>query len=196
MEQSILFINDTVAPESTESHRLRPFSLFNSSSHRSIPLTMIASVGENNELGRNGDLCWHIREDLRHFKEITMGGAVIMGRKTWESLPKKPLPGRTNIVVTRSDVFDAPGALKAASIEQAVEQARGLDAFIIGGESVYRQAIPFATRLEITRILASDPEADTFFPEISPSEWILSNRSETFTSAAGLSYVFETYDRK
>lgn len=195
MEQTILFINDTVSPEGTETHRLRPFSLFNSSTHRSLPLTLIASVGENLELGKGGDLCWHIREDLRHFKELTMGGAVIMGRSTWESLPKKPLPGRKNIVITTNPDCEAPGAVTVGSIELALEGARGQEAFIIGGESVYRQAMPLATNLEITRIYASEPEADKFFPEIDPTEWALEKSSEVMETEGGLKFRYETYKR-
>lgn len=196
MEQTILFINDTVSPEGTETHRLRPFSLFNSSTHRSLPLTLIASVGENLELGKGGDLCWHIREDLRHFKELTMGGVVIMGRSTWESLPKKPLPGRKNIVITMNSDYEAPGAVTVGSLELALEEARGQEAFIIGGESVYRQAIPLATNLEITRIYASEPEADKFFPAIEPSEWVLEKSSEKMETEGGLKFRYETYKRR
>ena len=196
MEQTILFINDTVAPESTESHRLRPYSLFNSDTREKRPVTMVASVGLNNELGRDGDLCWHIPEDLRHFKELTMGGAVIMGRSTWESLPKRPLPGRTNIVVTRNPDFDAPEAIRAESIENAIQLAGNSEIFIIGGESIYRQAMPFATRLELTRIFASDPEADKFFPEISETEWKTTVSSEKIQSRNGIEFRYETVLRR
>lgn len=158
-------------------------------------IALVASVGENNELGRDGDLCWHISEDLRHFKELTTGGTVIMGRATWESLPKKPLPGRTNIVVTRSPGLIAPGALTAESPEKAVEMAAGADIFIIGGESIYRQALPFATRLEITRIFASDPKADKFFPEFEGPDWIPVYSSEKMVSGSGLVFRYETYRR-
>ena len=193
MEQTILFINDTVAPESTESHRLRPYSLFNSNTHYKRPLTMVASVGENSELGRDGDLCWHIPEDLKHFKELTMGGTVIMGRATWESLPKRPLPGRTNIVVTRNGEFDAPGAFKADSIEKAIEMAGNSDIYIIGGESIYRAALPYATRLELTRIFAADPQADKFFPPIRPEEWVLTEASEVLTAKSGTKFRYERF---
>ena len=193
MEQTILFINDTVSPEGTETHRLRPFSLFNSGTHDSVPLTLVASVGENLELGKDGDLCWHIKADLRHFKEITMGGAVIMGRATWESLPKKPLPGRKNIVITSSPTYEAPGAVVVSTLAHALEEARGTEAFIIGGESVYRQALPFATRLELTRIFATEPDADKFFPAISETDWKLETCSETMHTEKGLGYRYETY---
>ena len=188
MEQTIPFVNDTVAPESTETHRLRPFSLFNSATRYNKPITIIASIGENNELGKNGDLCWHIREDLKHFKELTMGGAVIMGRKTWDSLPKKPLPGRTNIVISRSEG-------NVGSLEEALSLAQESNIFIIGGASVYTQAMPLAILLEITRIFASDPDADTFFPPINPEEWELTNASEVLESPEGLRFRYETFTR-
>lgn len=164
-------------------------------------LSLIASAGANNEIGREGDLCWHIREDLRHFKQLTIGFPVIMGRKTWESLPKRPLPGRLNIVIgTPSKIEVAEGeenVAKASSLKEALSIAResgAQKAYIIGGASVYSQAIPVADRLDITRIFASDPEADTFFPEIDPSRWQLKEASDIMTSDNGVSYRFETYE--
>lgn len=149
------------------------------------------------EIGRSGDLCWYISEDLRRFKRLTMGHAVVMGRKTWESLPNKPLPGRLNIIVSASASPDsADNTVWATSLEEAIEKAGERDVFIIGGESVYRQAFGKADRLEITRILSSAPDADRFFPEISEKEWILTDESDTFTSGDGLDYRYETYSRK
>ena len=188
-------------------------------------ITLIASVGENNELGRDGDLCWYIREDLRRFKALTMGNAVIMGRKTWESLPKKPLPGRLNIVLSKNpkdpnDPTPGPspmwegGLVTAASVDQALEMAGEREVFIIGGESVYRTFLPLADRLELTRIFASDPKADKFFPDINLPEsrdtacrvapqpdvipqhaWRLAEASETLTSESGLRFRYETWER-
>lgn len=162
-------------------------------------MTVIASIGERGELGRGGDLCWHIREDLRRFRELTMGSPVIMGRKTWESLPRRPLPGRLNIVVSRNPLFtggadgaDAPHVV-ARSLPEALKAAGG-DGFIIGGASLYEQALPLADRLELTRILAADPEADTFFPAIDPARWRLTACSEVMTDATGLRFRYETYE--
>ena len=178
MEQTILFVNDSVAARDRETTRLKPYSLYHSDTHRRLPLTLIAAVGENMEIGKKGRLVWHIPEDLRHFKDLTMGGAIIMGRNTWESLPKRPLPGRQNIVVTRQSDYKAPGADRASSLEEAIEMAKGSRAFIIGGESVYRSALPLATRLELTRIMATDSEADTWFPSLEESQWEIENESE------------------
>lgn len=166
------------------------------------PLTIVASIGENNELGKEGDLCWHIREDLRHFKELTLGGAVIMGRKTWESLPKKPLPGRTNIVISSKEPAgeEAGVCFHARSLEEAVSTAASQNAsgqiFIIGGASVYRQAMPAATCLELTKIHAADTDADTFFPNIDEGEWRVEKESEIMTAPDGLKFQYITYRRR
>lgn len=196
MEQTILFINDSASARSGETTQLKPYSLFHSDTFRQVPVAMIAAVGENRELGKHGDLVWHISADLRHFKELTMGAAVIMGRKTWESLKRKPLPGRQNIVISRNSGFQPEGAVRMSSIEEAVQQAKGSDVYIIGGESIYRAALPYSDRLEITHILASDKEADTFFPEISSEEWELTQESEVMETEDGIKYKFATYRRK
>lgn len=168
-------------------------------------ITLIASIGANNELGRSGDLCWHIREDLRHFRELTTGHPVIMGRKTWESLPKKPLPGRLNIVISTRDLGMRTEAgetdaepVQASTLEEALKAAAKASQaapFIIGGASVYSQALPCAGHLELTRILADDPLADTFFPPIDPADWRLVSQSEIHTATDGLRFRYETYLR-
>lgn len=165
-------------------------------------MTIVASAGENNELGRDGDLCWHLPEDLRHFKELTLGGVVIMGRNTWESLPKKPLPGRINIVISRSfpETITGQPQMVVPSLEVAIERARELPEssdgiFIIGGGSVYNQAILTASRLELTRIFATCSDADTFFPEIDPAKWSLEDSSDIMTAKNGLKYQYLSYQR-
>lgn len=196
MEQTILFHKDPAASRSGETIRIKPFSNTHSDTFRNVPLTIIAAVGENLELGKRGDLVWHIPADLRHFKQLTMGAAVIMGRKTWDSLRRKPLPGRHNIVVSRNPDFAAEGATRAPSIEEAVALAKGSDAFIIGGESIYRAALPFADRMELTHVIASDSEADTFFPRFEAEEWELLEKSETMSTDDGLKYYFASYKKK
>lgn len=133
-------------------------------------IAIIAAIGSRNRaLGKGGKLLWHIPEDMRRFKELTMGHLVIMGRKTWESLPLKfrPLPGRTNIVVTRQADYKAEGAVVADSFEAAraaAARAPGADEiFVIGGGELYAAALPFANRLYLT-LVDDDKEADTFFP--------------------------------
>ena len=125
---------------------------------------------------------WRVKSDMRHFRALTMGKPVVMGRKTYESLHVKPLPGRTNIVVTRDASFTAPGTLVARSLGVALEAARGdalrrgTDIMVIGGTEIYAQAMPLAGRLEITRIHMR-PEGDTAFPPIDPAVWREASRT-------------------
>jgi dihydrofolate reductase len=133
-------------------------------------LSLIAAIGRNRELGKDGDLLWRIPDDLARFKRLTNGHPVIMGRKTWESIPEKfrPLPGRTNIVITTDPAYEAIGASVAASFEEALAiaaHAEGSDeVFAIGGSRVYADALPQADRLYLTLVEAEDAEADAFFP--------------------------------
>jgi dihydrofolate reductase len=139
-------------------------------------IVIIAAVAENGVIGRGGTMPWRLRSDMKHLRALTMGKPVVMGRKTWASLQVQPLPGRTNIVVTRAATFMAPGALVARSLDVALEAARGdalrrgTDIMVIGGAEIYAQAMPLAGRLEITRIHMR-PEGDTVFPPIDPAVW-------------------------
>lgn len=142
---------------------------------------IIAAVARDGGIGRNGDLAFHISADLRRFKALTMGHTIIMGRKTFESLPKGALPGRRNIVVTRDKNRSFSNADRAGSLEEAVLMAREAgetEAFIIGGAQIYKQALPLADRLEITSIEAAATGADAFFPEIDPAQWHTVIKSE------------------
>ena len=145
-------------------------------------IVLIAAVAENGAIGRDNALPWRLKSDLAHFRAVTMGKPVVMGRKTWLSLFVKPLPRRTNIVVTRDADFTAPGALVARSLEIALEAARGdalrrgTDIMVIGGAEIYAQAMPLADRLEITRI-HTRPEGDTAFPPIDPAVWREASRN-------------------
>ncbi len=136
-----------------------------------MEIVLIAAVAENGVIGRGGAMPWRLKSDMRHFRALTSGKPVVMGRKTWASLAIRPLPGRTNIVVTRDRAFTAPGVLVAPSLEAALRAARGdalrrgSEIMIIGGAEIYAQAMPAATRLEITQIHAR-PEGDTRFPAI------------------------------
>ncbi len=138
-------------------------------------LSMIVAAGRRGEIGRHGAMIWHLPADLRHFKRITTGAPVIMGRKTWESLPKRPLPARLNIVITHRDGYLAPGAVIATSLAEAIAAASPPlhnEIFIIGGAEIYRQAYPLASRIYLTAIHDEAPDADTFFPLPSPGDWI------------------------
>ena len=134
---------------------------------------MIAAIGKNRELGKDNKLLWHIHEDARRFKTLTEGHVVIMGRKTYESLPEKfrPLPNRTNIVVTRNPAFTTINQLiVVGSIEEAIEEGKKIDKkeiFIIGGAQIYSMAIKYTDKLYLTLIDKEYPDADAFFPEYS-----------------------------
>jgi dihydrofolate reductase len=136
-------------------------------------LSLIAAVARNRAIGKDNQLLWHLPEDMKHFRETTRGKPVVMGRKTWESLPEKfrPLPGRQNIVVSRDPAYKAHGADLAGSLEGALALAGGAEeVFVIGGEQLYRAALPFADRLYLTEV-ELEPEADAFFPELNPAVW-------------------------
>lgn len=135
---------------------------------------MIAAVGLNLELGYKNQLLCHLPVDLRHFKEITSGHTVIMGDRTWESLPKKPLPNRRNIVITL-DPVEFPDCETVHSIEDALKLIEGEEeAFIMGGATMYRLFLPYAGKLYLTRI-KSEFTADVFFPTIKEDEWTLAD---------------------
>lgn len=129
-------------------------------------ISSIAAIGRNRELGKNGALIWRIPEDLKRLKALTMGHPIILGRKTYESIGH-PLPGRTNIVISRDPAYKAPGCIVASSIEDALAKAREIDQeeiFVLGGAQIYTEALPYTDHLYLTRIDADDPNADTFFP--------------------------------
>lgn len=137
-------------------------------------LSMIAAVGLNLELGYKNQLLCHLPVDLRHFKEITSGHTVIMGDRTWESLPKKPLPNRRNIVITL-DPVEFPDCETVHSIDDALKLIEGEEeAFIMGGATMYRLFLPYAGKLYLTRI-QSEFTADVFFPTIKEDEWTLAD---------------------
>ncbi len=158
-------------------------------------IAMIAAVGPHLELGSHGELIWHISTDLKNFKQLTTGHPVIMGRKTWESLPKRPLPGRLNIVLTRS-AQSTEGAETAGSVEEAIAKCDNLSMpFIIGGEQIYRIMMPFATQLFITHVDATtEKDVDAWFPEYK-DEWIMDDASEWHTDSNGIKYRFERWIR-
>lgn len=159
----------------------------------------IVAIGDNFEIGFNGDLIWHIKEDLKRFKRLTMGHPVIMGRKTRESLPKA-LPGRTNIVISRNPEYSAPESIIAHSITDALEIARKAEGsdkvFIIGGGQVYDEAFPLLDSLEITHIYDTPGNVDTYFPKVKIDDWTLTDNSEIFETPDGLKYNFESYTRR
>ena len=156
-------------------------------------LHLIYARAANGVIGQNGTLPWHLPEDLAHFKRTTLGCPVIMGRKTWDSLPPRfrPLPGRANIVVTRNKAWAAIGAVTAHSLDAAHDLCPpGSDAWVIGGAQIYAQALPLATSVVVTEI-AQTYEGNAFAPELGP-EW-RETRREAQVSADGLPFAFVAY---
>ncbi|MBU0757957.1 MAG: dihydrofolate reductase [Nanoarchaeota archaeon] len=136
-------------------------------------IIMIAAVAKNNIIGKDNKIPWYIKEDFTHFKTLTLHHACIMGDRTYESLPKRPLPERENIILTFDKNYQAPGAVVMFSFDEALEYCKDKEkVFIIGGASIYRQGMKYANVLEITRI-HKDFEGDTYFPEINEYEWNL-----------------------
>jgi dihydrofolate reductase len=161
-----------------------------------MPLHLIYARAANGVIGKHNTLPWHLPEDLAHFKACTQGCAVIMGRKTWDSLPPRfrPLPGRINIVITRQTDWQSPGAQRAASLQDAMAQCdMAQPVWVIGGAQIYAQALPLADCIEVTE-LAQDFEGDAFAPELGP-EWLATQRS-THTAANGMGFAFVTYRRQ
>jgi len=160
-------------------------------------LALIAACGRGRVIGIDNRLPWHLPEDMKFFRETTRGKPVIMGRKTWESLPEafRPLPGRLNIVVSRNAGFQAAGGTVVGSLPEALSAARDANiAFVIGGAELYRQALPLADRLILTEI-DQDYPGDAFFPAFSPEEWAEASRLPQ-QSATGLPFAFVTYERR
>ena len=159
-----------------------------------MDLRIIFARARNGVIGKDNRLPWHLPEDLAHFKRATLGCPVIMGRRTWDSLPSRfrPLPGRVNVVVTRDAGWSAAGALRAGSLPEALALCGGVPrAWVIGGAQLYAQAAPLASTAEVTEIDA-DFEGDAFAPALGP-EWTEAARDEPHTAANGLVFSFVTY---
>lgn len=148
-----------------------------------MKLSLIVATANNNAIGRNNELPWHLPQDLKYFKSVTLGKPVIMGRKTFESIGK-PLPGRTNIVVTRQKNWSFAGVLVAQSVEEALEIAQQFrneqdslaeEVMVIGGAEIYRHSLPIADRVYLTRIDAKVDGADAYFPELPQAQWKLTS---------------------
>jgi Dihydrofolate reductase len=166
-------------------------------------ISLIAAAAENLAIGRRGDMPWHISADLKYFKQVTTGCSVIMGRRTWESIGCRPLPNRQNIVVSRSLTSEKMGIEVFGTLGEAIENAASEEIFIIGGGSVYSQALPLAERIYLTEIHTTVEDADTFFPDFREMKddegspvWKESWRSEVLhDERSGLDFEFVRYER-
>lgn len=159
-------------------------------------ISIIVAIAENNAIGINNNLLCHLPDDLKRFKQITSGHKIIMGKVTYFTLPKRPLPNRTNVVLTNIPGEIIEGCEMAYSIDDVLKICKEEESFIIGGGSVYRQFLPLANRLYLTKIHHTF-EADTYFNEINFDEWEVITESEIFTDEkSGIKYSFVDYRRK
>jgi dihydrofolate reductase len=158
-------------------------------------ISIIVAVSEDWGIGKDNELLWHISEDLKRFKRLTTGNTVVMGKKTWESLPRRPLPGRKNIVLTDNPEEIIENAVTCYSIDDALSKCSpGEEIFIMGGGSIYRQFMPLADRLYISHVHKKAP-ADIYFPEIDLNIWKVTE-AEDFVSDEGIPYTYTIYKRK
>jgi dihydrofolate reductase len=155
-------------------------------------IVLVVAAADNGVIGAGGHIPWHISDDLKRFKALTMGKAVVMGRRTWDSLPRKPLPGRDNIVITRDPGWRADGAIAAASPLAALAQAKG-DVMVIGGAEIYRAFLPHAARIELTEV-HGDFAGDAFF-HLDRAGWRETAR-EDHRTPEGLACSYVTLERR
>lgn len=154
-------------------------------------ISMIAAIGKNRELGKNNDLIWHFKEDMKFFRETTTGNTVIMGRKTFESLPHA-LPNRRNIVITTNKDYVAEGAEAVTSVEEALEAAKNDNIFVIGGGKIYAEFLKFADKLYLTEIDAECEDADTFFPNFKRDEYTAEKLTDFTVDGMHFSHILYT----
>jgi dihydrofolate reductase len=163
----------------------------------SAPVSFVLAMASNGVIGDKGGIPWRIPEDMKRFRALTMGNPIIMGRKTWDSFPKKPLPGRTNIVITRNTGWRAEGAVTVHSLDEALALAQSeapAEIAIIGGVEVYRAALPLADRIHLTEVHLN-AEGDTRMPPFDPNIWCETTR-EDHATVDGLRYSYVTLERR
>src|SRR5688572_7909583 len=158
-------------------------------------ISLLVAMAQNRVIGANGTIPWHLPDELKLFKKLTMGHHMIMGRRTWESIGK-PLPGRTSVVVTRQKGYRAPGAIIAHSLDEAIAAAGGdPEIFVIGGSEIFAEALPRADRLYLTTVEAA-PEGDTYMPGFPPEEWrAVSTQSHGADDRHPHAYTHAVYER-
>lgn len=160
-------------------------------------ISIIVAVSEDRGIGKDNKLLWNISEDMKRFRKLTLGNTVIMGKKTWESLPRRPLQGRINVVLTDDPKEVIEGSVTAYSIEDALSKCeKGEEIFVIGGGSVYRQFMPVADRLYITHVHKNVP-ADVYFPEIDPNIWKIEEKEDYLASETNtIPYSYIIYQKR
>ena len=162
-----------------------------------MTISLVVAASENNAIGKNGQLLWHLPNDLKFFKNTTWGFPVIMGRKTFESV-NKPLPGRTNIVITSKPDWEAKGVITVRSLEESIQkvgETNSKQAFIIGGGEIYKQSMDIADKIYITRVHAN-LEGDTFFPTIDKSKWqLIEDEIFEIDEKHAYSYSFQIWEK-
>ena len=163
-------------------------------------ISLVVAASENNAIGKNNKLLWHLPNDLRFLKNVTWAMPVAMGRKSFESMDSKPLNGRLNIIITRQKDFKAPGAVVVGSLKDAIFVANEHDykeLMVLGGGEIYVEAMPQANKIYITRVHGIFTDADTFFPEIDTSKWALtSNQDFQVDEKHAYAYSFQVWERK
>ena len=161
-----------------------------------MEISIIVAVASNNAIGKDNDLLWHISADLKRFKRLTEGHYIVMGKKTYYSLPRRPLPNRTSLIITDIEGEEIDGCLMAYSIEDAINKMdKEKENFVIGGGSIYKQFMAHANKLYITRVY-KDFEADTFFPDIPSYEWKIVEKEDIKDDPQNdFTYTFEIYER-
>lgn len=161
-------------------------------------ITIIVAIANDHSIGKDNQLLWQLPNDMKHFRQRTTGHAIVMGRKTFESFPKGALPNRKNIVLTHQPSLSYPGVVCCTTLDEALrEAATATETFIIGGETLYRQTLPMADKLCITRVDTTYPDADTFFPAIDEEEWVEIHReSHPPDEKHAYAYTFVDYVRK
>lgn len=159
-------------------------------------IILIAAAAQNNALGKDNKLLWHLPDDFKHFKNYTTGHFIIMGRKTFETFPKL-LPNRTHVIITRQKGYMAQGCIVVHSLQEALQVVpKNQDIFIIGGAEIYKQALPLAQKIELTRVHYNF-DADAFFPEINLSEWnLVQEKHHPKDEKHQYSFTFQTFERK
>ncbi len=162
-----------------------------------MKVSLVAAIAKNNAIGKDNKLLWHLSNDLKFFKAYTLGKVILMGRKTFESIGKRALPGRINAVVSRDANINVENVLVFRTLESALQHFKNSEEVcIVGGAQMYKDTLPFADLLILTRVDVT-PDADVYFPEINWSEWKLISQDERFVDEKhAYNYTFQTYERK